>query len=223
MTAPFRQAFDASQNPRDAANALRLQVGVYTQAWSAALDALSVLTTTDNAAARFDSTAGKIQNSALLIADTTAALSRSGNGGIAVQGTNTNDSATAGFVGEYVESIVGSGASLSSGAALNVTSIALTAGDWDVAGVIAFSMNGNVTQTVANIATSSGAAGTAGNPGRSTPSYAFPAAAVANVSNVNISPCRMLLASAGSAFLVALATFTSTATANGSIWARRRR
>lgn len=59
---------------------------------------------TDNAAARFDSTSGTIiQNSALIIADTTGSLSRSGDGGIPIQGTNTNDSAASGYVGELLE------------------------------------------------------------------------------------------------------------------------
>ena len=56
---------------------------------------------TDNAAARFDSTGGRtIQTSALIIADTTGALSRSGGGGIPVQGTNTTGYPAAGDVGE---------------------------------------------------------------------------------------------------------------------------
>lgn len=66
-------------------------------------DVTGPASSTDNAAARFDSTTGKIiQDSALIIADTTGSLSRSGNGGIPVQGTNTNDSAAAGYVGEFV-------------------------------------------------------------------------------------------------------------------------
>lgn len=48
--------------------------------------------------------------------------------------TATNDNATAGSVGEYVESVVASGSaiSLTSNTAANVTSISLGAGDWDV-------------------------------------------------------------------------------------------
>lgn len=99
----------------------------------------------DNAAARFDATTGSlIQNSPLLIADTTGALSRSGNGGIPVQGTNTNNSAAAGDVGEYVESIIASGSAVSlvTSTAKTITSISLTAGDWDVAGAVSFIPNG---------------------------------------------------------------------------------
>lgn len=100
-------------------------------------DAVGPASSTDNAAARFDSTTGKLlQNSALLIADTTGALSRSGGGGIIIQGTNTNDSAAAGDVGELLSSVIASGSavSLTTGTAANVTSLSLTAGDWDVWG-----------------------------------------------------------------------------------------
>jgi hypothetical protein len=48
--------------------------------------------------------------------------------------TITNDNAAAGKVGEYIESILTSGSpvSLTTNAAKTVTSISLTAGDWDV-------------------------------------------------------------------------------------------
>lgn len=57
----------------------------------------------DNAALRADGTGGRTgQASPLIIADTTGDLSRSGNGGIDIQGTNTNDDATAGQISEYI-------------------------------------------------------------------------------------------------------------------------
>lgn len=50
-----------------------------------------------------------------------------------IVGTTTNDSAAAGYVGEYIESIAsGVSLSLSGGGGNNVTTISLTAGDWDV-------------------------------------------------------------------------------------------
>lgn len=63
---------------------------------------------TDNAAARFDTTTGVLlQNSALQIADTTGALTRTGGGGIPVQGMNTNAAAVAaGNVGEFTTNAV---------------------------------------------------------------------------------------------------------------------
>ncbi len=49
-------------------------------------------------------------------------------------GTTTADSATAGNVGEYIESVIASGSAvnLTTATPANVTSIVLTAGDWDV-------------------------------------------------------------------------------------------
>lgn len=55
-----------------------------------------------------------------------------------IVGTTTNNNAAAGSVGEFVSSIVSTGApvSLVTVTAANVTSISLTAGDWDVWGFI---------------------------------------------------------------------------------------
>lgn len=92
-------------------------------------------TSTNKAAARYSGTGGTaLLDSALLIDDTTGRLSRSGNGGIPVQGTNTNDNAAAGDKGESIVSSVpsGSAVALTSVVKTNVTSISLTAGDWDV-------------------------------------------------------------------------------------------
>jgi hypothetical protein len=58
-------------------------------------------------------------------------------------GTTTNNSASAGIVGQFVNSIIlsGSAVSLSSGTPKDLTSISLTAGDWDVMGNISFITN----------------------------------------------------------------------------------
>lgn len=55
-----------------------------------------------------------------------------------LKGTTTNDNATAGNIGEYVESWVdlGSGPALTSGTITNITSISLTAGDWQMGGYV---------------------------------------------------------------------------------------
>lgn len=52
--------------------------------------------------------------------------------------TATNDSASAGNVGEYIESIIlaASRVTLTSGTPADITSISLTAGDWDVSGLM---------------------------------------------------------------------------------------
>jgi len=59
-------------------------------------------------------------------------------------GTTTNDNAAAGSVGEEVSSVVSyPGAACTSVVPQNVTSIELTAGDWDVSGFVGGSGNGS--------------------------------------------------------------------------------
>jgi hypothetical protein len=70
-----------------------------------------------------------------------------------IAGTNTNDNASAGYVGEFVMSGLGwgSGATLSNGVAKTVTSISLTAGDWDITVLSGFEPGGGtVMQAVAS-------------------------------------------------------------------------
>lgn len=118
-------------------------------------DFVGPASSTDNAAVRFDSTTGKLgQNSALIIADTTGAISRSGNGGIPVQGTNTNDTAAAGDVGEYFsdELVSGSAAAIGPGATVNIVSRALAAGDYDVIATVNFVANATPAAPITTVA-----------------------------------------------------------------------
>jgi hypothetical protein len=57
-----------------------------------------------------------------------------------IVGTTTNDNAAAGKVGEFVSSVIASGSSVSinSGTSVDLTTISLTAGDWDLWGNINF-------------------------------------------------------------------------------------
>lgn len=89
---------------------------------------------TDNVLIRSDGTTKGVQSSAVSVADTTGSLSRVGNGGIPVQGTNSNDDAAAGYGGEYATATLafGSATSLVASTGKTITSISLTAGDWDV-------------------------------------------------------------------------------------------
>lgn len=73
-------------------------------------------------------------------------------------GTTTNDNAGAGKVGEFISSSVvsGSATSISNNTATNLTSISLTAGDWDVFGNITFiGGSNNLTTGVAWISSTS--------------------------------------------------------------------
>lgn len=81
------------------------------------------------------------------------------NGGCSLLGTTTNDSAAAGFVGQYIESVVGLGNVAASGALGDSSSISLTAGDWDVTAQGDFVLNTGVSIT----RTSLGISSTSGN------------------------------------------------------------
>lgn len=60
-----------------------------------------------------------------------------------IKGTVTNDDAAAGYIGEYVYSTIAVGAisPAGSGTWTNITSITLSAGDWDVTGFASSSLN----------------------------------------------------------------------------------
>jgi hypothetical protein len=64
------------------------------------------------------------------------------NGGLQTLGTATNNNAAAGNVGEYVNSTVGPIAAGLTGAYKGITSISLTAGDWDVSSIAVITNNG---------------------------------------------------------------------------------
>lgn len=75
----------------------------------------------------------------------------------AIKGTATNDNAAAGFVGEYVQSTVSAQSVGTSNQYEDVTSISLTAGDWDISAFIQFDANGaSVTNNTFGVSTTSG-------------------------------------------------------------------
>ena len=57
------------------------------------------------------------------------------------KGTVTNDSASSGYIGEYVESVASATTISSSVVAQDITSITLSAGDWEITGMFYFSLN----------------------------------------------------------------------------------
>lgn len=141
-----------------------------------------------------------------------------------IPGTATNDSAAAGDVGEYKETVVaaGSAISLSTGTAADVTSVSLTAGDWDVEGIVKFLYAATTTSSalVSWINLTS-----ATYPGSGTGSGFFSVPVTANTGNLLGLPTptlRVSIATTTTVYLGTAATFaTSTMTAFGSIRARR--
>jgi hypothetical protein len=138
-------------------------------------------------------------------------------------GTTTNDSATAGDIGEYVESTVatGSAVALATATEEDVTSISLTAGDWDVSGNIVYKPTGaTITETISGTNTTSDTLPSPhyrhyGNPNTTTTSINLTAALPSR---------RVSLASTTTVYLVARSTFSAgTVAAFGYISARRAR
>lgn len=180
---------------------------------------------TANAAARYSGTTGTVvKDSALVIADTTGALSRSGNGGVPIQGTNTSGNAAAGDVGELISSTVASpGSALSNVTQTNITSISLTAGDWDVSGLVAFTGNGATTVGTVQGSISTTSATLDSTPGRNVSIFYNNATVYANTpALLPITPTQLSLSSTTTVYLVAFSGFgTSTTTTYGTIRARR--
>ena len=140
-----------------------------------------------------------------------------------IKGTVTNDSAATGIVGEFISStiLVGAAVSLTTGTAANVTSISLTAGDWDVSGLVSSVAAGGTTISgfLAWISTTSATAPTSPNSG----GYVLlqvTGAAGGNIA-LPVSTMRMSLASTTTVYLSTLQTFSSTNSAYGFISARR--
>lgn len=142
-------------------------------------------------------------------------------------GTATNDSASAGNIGEYVASSVASGSAVAliSGTTANVTSISLAAGDWDVSAVGILSGGVSTTLNRADFSVSTTSATlnpSPGNEGTIVPG----GTAVFGYDNptITVGPVRFSLASTTTIYLAAQAAFgTSTCSAYGILRARRMR
>lgn len=142
-----------------------------------------------------------------------------------IVGVGNASAANAGSVGEVLSSTVASGAgvSLTTGNGANVTSISLTAGDWDVWGDIGFLVANTTTPTFFNGGISL-VSGTPPDPITGA-SFSIAAAFTASVSTGFPTGARQVnVATTTTVYLVALANFgTSTMKAYGGIYARRRR
>lgn len=137
-----------------------------------------------------------------------------------IVGTVAADNASAGNVGEYVTNSA-TGVSLTSGSIVNVCSISLTAGDWDVSGSMIIVGAATTTFTIMVGGTTSTSA-TLGPTG----SYWQLNNTFGSATNLTVGQAipstRFNLSSTTTIYAIAQATFgVSTATANGFIRARR--
>ena len=137
-----------------------------------------------------------------------------------IVGTTTNNNANAGSVGEFVTATAAAGSvSLTSGTGTNVTSISLTAGDWDVSGVVQVNPAGTTTSNalLTGISTTSGSLGGLGNLSQLQVSFV-----TGGTLDLATPVVRLSLASTTPVFLTVQFNFSvSTATAGGVIRARR--
>ena len=138
----------------------------------------------------------------------------------------TNDSAAASKLGQYISSsvLVGSSVSLTSTVAANVTSISLTAGDWDVAATVIYNPAAGTTTTfkqwgISQTSATQPTLGAENNGGFSTQAWA-----AGTTDSFTAGPMRISLASTTTVYLVAQATFAvDTNSVYGFIGARRPR
>ena len=142
---------------------------------------------------------------------------------LGIVGTTTNNNATAGSVGELVSSTVASnGVAMTTATGVDITSISLTAGDWDVSGVVGITNTlGTTTYQYIQYSSSSTSAtiGSLGQGGSLTPNTNIAATADYLVA---IPTTRYSLASTTTIYLVARAGFAvSNSFAYGVIRARR--
>lgn len=141
------------------------------------------------------------------------------------KGTATNDDAVAGNIGEIIEStvLVGSAVSLTTATPADVTSISLTAGDWDVWGNIWYTPGATTSITIHQGAVNTTSATLPTAPGAGANYKVVEAATVPNaIFGEFVGQRRLSLSGTTTVYLVTQATFTvSTLAAYGYIGARR--
>ncbi len=141
-----------------------------------------------------------------------------------IVGTTTNNNVNAGGVGEYVQSVLATGSSvtLATGVTSNVTSISLTAGDWDVTGAVDFTFGATTSYTnlIGSVSSTSATIGAQDSKFDFETPAAVPTAGADATFPVPV--VRFSLSGTTTVFLVAQGTFTvSTLKAYGTIRARR--
>lgn len=150
-----------------------------------------------------------------------------------IKGTGTNDSASSGYVGEYLSQsrLLASATSLSDATTTNVTAspLTLTAGDWDVGGAVGFTGTGAtlssmlvaISVTSATLPSSSTVA-VANSAGEMWTTWSASTAIGNNTATLVIPTHRVSLSASDDFYLVARSGISAGSVAVfGSIWARR--
>ena len=147
-------------------------------------------------------------------------------GAVTIKGVTDGSSAAAGMVGEVISSIVlsGSGVTVLTSAATNITSIVLTAGDWDISGEVFIGLGTGVA-TAAHGWISNVSAVLPSSPSFITSRNSAVTSFTASSQPVlPLKTCRASTNSSVTYYLGTQVTFPSgSVTAWGTIWARRAR
>ena len=143
-----------------------------------------------------------------------------------IVGTATNDSAAVGYIGEFLSSVVltASAVPITTITATNITSVSLTAGDWDVWGTMWTKPAAGTITTTAAVAVSQTSATLPTTPaiGGSFQQIRGLATAATEVCILGTGTTRISLAATTTIYLVGFIEFTtSTMSAYGSLCARR--
>jgi hypothetical protein len=163
-----------------------------------------------------------ISAAVLVATDQSIAGIKTFTGQLIGKGTATNDSASAGYIGEYISSVVGLTNAPTSGNYGDLTSISLTAGDWDVTGIVHWDGSGSTaTSYLGGISTTSGNSGTGltvgDNESLVNPTAGFPINQVDNI----IPAYRVSIASTTTYYLKFRSVYVVTPVAYGRLSARR--
>lgn len=133
--------------------------------------------------------------------------------------SSTNNSASSGQLGEYISSLInnGAGSTISNNTPANVTSISLTAGDWDVWGNVVFVVDTGASFLEAWTSTTS-----ASEPNAALTSIVQATSAILLINGVAVPELRYSLSGTTTIYLSCKATFGSgSVTPCGGIYARR--
>jgi hypothetical protein len=172
--------------------------------------------------ARYDDSGGTQLDKPITISRSTGALTLGQLGPAAIKGVTDGSDAVAGYVGEFVSAAVTTAVSLTTGVAHDLTTLTLSAGDWDVVGEAYFqgsssSGSDDLRVWVNTVATTQPTGDQGGLAIGSTSSGGL-------INNYTCSPLRVLSATSTLLYLGVNATFGSgTMVAKGFIRARRMR
>lgn len=165
--------------------------------------------------------------------DSTLLMNVTNVNGTAIKGTTSNDAASAGYVGETIrtDKLRSAATSLSSGVTTNIVSVTLTAGDWNLTGVLGALVTGTTSVTAVLYAISTTSATLpSGNDSFAVPNasgevrmqWASSASVPANDTTYQITSYAINIASTTTFYMVVNPTFSiSTMSGYGMLQARR--